>query len=139
MNFYLSELLTRNGERENSQGRTQVYLTMTGTTDNPIVEYEKNTISETAKDEVQKEKQAVKQAFKDEFGLFNNDTTLIEAEQSEEKLEFAIEWDEDDSENKIQKKEGENNKTTKQKFLNILKEEKEKKNTDDFDFDDDDF
>ena len=45
----------------------------------------------------------------------------------------------DDSQNKIQKKEGENNKTTKQKFLNILKEEKEKKNTDDFDFDDDDF
>ncbi|MBT6745298.1 MAG: hypothetical protein HOB26_01930 [Flavobacteriales bacterium] len=139
MNFYLSELLTRNGDRENSQGRTQVYLTMTGTTENPIVEYEKNTISETAKDEVRKEKQAVKQAFKDEFGLFNNDTTLIEAEQSDEKLEFAIEWDEDDSQNKIQKKEGENNKTTKQKFLNILKEEKEKKNTDDFDFDDDDF
>ena len=139
MNFYLSELLTRNRYRENSKGRTQVYLTMTGTTENPIVEYEKNTISETVKDEVQTEKQAVKQAFKDEFGLFSNDTTLIETQESEEKLEFAIEWDEDDFENKTQKKEGENNKKTKQKFLNILKEEKEKKNTDDFNFDDDDF
>ncbi|MBL4653241.1 MAG: hypothetical protein JKY53_10320 [Flavobacteriales bacterium] len=138
MNFYLSDLLTRNRDRQNNEGKTQVYITMTGTADNPIVKYEKNTISETVKDEVKKESQSVKQAFKDEFGLFEKDTTLKKTEQPEEKLEFAIEWDEGPSKKETQKEET-NNKTSKQKFLNILKDKKEKKNTDDFDFDDDDF
>ncbi|MBL4625616.1 MAG: hypothetical protein JKY42_10830 [Flavobacteriales bacterium] len=139
MNFHLSDLLTRNSERQNSEGRTQVFLTMTGTTDRPIVKYEKNTVTETVKDEIQKEKQIVKQVFKDEFGLFGNDTTLKETEHPEEGLEFAIEWDEEeDSTKEENRKKEEDNKTTKQRFLNIIKE-KEKDNTDDFDFDDDDF
>ncbi len=140
VHFYLAELLTKNKDRANREGRTQVYLKMSGTAEDPIIEYEKNTTTEVVKEEVKKETQAVKQAFKEEFGLFKNDTTLKTTPEPEEKLEFAIEWDEETDKPDPVKKESESgNKSAKQRFLEVIKEKEKKKNTDDFDFEDDDF
>lgn len=139
MNFYLSELLTKGKERQNKDGKTQVYLTMKGTANDPTVEYEKLTSNAKVVEEVKAEKKEVKQALKDEFGLFENDTTLSN-EVKDEKIEFSIEWDETESENTQTNKSKEDNQTTKQKFIEVIRNnEKEKKNTDDFDFDDGDF
>lgn len=79
-------------------GRTNVYLTMKGPMDNPVIRYDTKSAIESVKLDLKVEKQTLKQILKDEFGLFKKDTSLqnkVKAKKEEE-AKFIIKWEEAD-------------------------------------------
>lgn len=53
-----------------------VYLSMTGSIDNPKISYDRKAMKEKIKEDIKNEKQNLKNILKEEFGLFKKDTTL---------------------------------------------------------------
>ena len=90
-------------------GRINIFLSMTGTTDNPIIKYDSKSAIQNIKQNLKIEKQTLKLVLKEEFGLFKKDTTLhIKTKVSkEDESKFIIKWDEEDKraeEKKVLKK-----------------------------------
>ncbi len=83
-------------------GRTNIFLTMTGTVEHPIIKYDSKGAIQNMKIELKKEKNTLKTILKEEFGLFKKDTTLNRKTKKEE-TKFIIKWDEVDK--KEEKKE----------------------------------
>lgn len=54
----------------------RVFVRMYGTMDNPIVEWDKTSRKEQAKENREQEKVTVREMFKSEFGMFKNDSTV---------------------------------------------------------------
>lgn len=86
-------------------GRTDLFLSMTGTVDNPIIKYDVKSAIQNVKQELKIEKQTLKAILKEEFGLFKKDTSLqnINKTHKEDNTKFTIKWE--DADNKEEKKE----------------------------------
>ena len=54
----------------------RVFMKMYGMLDNPIIEWDKQSRKEQAKEKMEEEKQTTKSILKSEFGIFKNDTTV---------------------------------------------------------------
>lgn len=135
MNFYLSDLLTQEESARNEKGKTRIFIHMFGNIDNLQFEYDKASAKEGIKQEVKNEKQEVKSILKEELGLFGKDTTVKNTYTPPEKLDFKIEWEEEEP----IKKDTTPKRDEKKGIKGLLKsEEKEKTNTEDFDFEDGD-
>lgn len=105
LNELLSKKRKREAPRENEfneydddeQGKSTLFISMTGNMENPVIKFDKKELKKFVKDEINNEKQTVKQLLKDEFGLFKNDPSLkAKMEQRPKKSgEFEVEWEED--------------------------------------------
>jgi len=113
----LNELLSKKAKKakkENDEfgdvaddglGRTNIFLSMTGTVDKPIIKYDSKGAIQNVKQDLKVEKQNLKTILKAEFGLFKKDTTIVNTDKikKEDKTKFIIKWDEADK--KEEKKE----------------------------------
>jgi hypothetical protein len=86
-------------------GRTNIFLSMTGTVENPVIRYDSKSAIQNVKDDIKVEKQNLKSILKDEFGLFKKDSTLANKNniKKEDAAKFRINWEESDK--KEEKKE----------------------------------
>lgn len=75
-------------------GRTNLFLSMTGTVDNPVIKYDGKSAVQNIKQDLKVEKQNLKSILKAEFGLFKKDSTLANKPQKEENNKILIKWDE---------------------------------------------
>ncbi|MCK6649115.1 MAG: hypothetical protein L6Q66_05635 [Bacteroidia bacterium] len=82
-------------------GRTNIFLSMTGTINDPVIKYDSKSAIQNVKEDLKVEKQTLKTILKEEFGLFKKDSTL-KSKPTEEK-KFTIQWEEADK--KEEKKE----------------------------------
>jgi AsmA-like C-terminal region len=101
----LNELLSKKAKqakKENDEfgevaddglGRTNLFISMTGTIDHPIIRYDSKSAIQNIKQDLKVEKQTLKTILKDEFGLFKKDSTL-NAKTPKEDTKFTIKWDE---------------------------------------------
>ena len=87
---------------DDGRGRTKVFVSLTGTVDNPIVKYDKRAMREKISSDLKEQKVELKQALRKEFNLAAGDTTR-KAKQlkdknvinKQEQGKFVIEWDDD--------------------------------------------
>jgi hypothetical protein len=105
----LDELLAkkaRKAKKENDEfgeiaddglGRTNIFLSMTGTVDKPVIRYDSKSAVQNVKDDIKVEKQNLKTILKEEFGMFKKDSTLTKpaGTSKEENARFRISWDEE--------------------------------------------
>ncbi|MEO6884015.1 MAG: AsmA-like C-terminal region-containing protein [Bacteroidia bacterium] len=103
--FLLSDLLAakfkRNkkptdnfGEEENDEsGKTALFISMTGTVNNPIIKYDTKGALQKIKQDLKVEKTDLKSILKKEFGLFKKDTTLNNSDKTPKKTTFKVIWD----------------------------------------------
>ncbi len=56
------------------ENRRSVFILMTGPIDNPTIKYDRKGAKQKIKEDIQIEKQTIKQILKEEFGLFKKDT-----------------------------------------------------------------
>ncbi|NLF42963.1 MAG: AsmA-like C-terminal region-containing protein [Bacteroidales bacterium] len=114
----LSDLLwnkARNAKKENEEfgqvvddglGRTTLFIALTGTVDEPILKYDRIGVREKIKDDMRKERQSLKEMFREEFNLDPREEELLDTNsfkgkkreetkqiKKQEKGEFVIEWD----------------------------------------------
>ncbi len=83
---------------EDEGGKTNLFLSMKGPLTNPRISLDTKGVREKIKQDIKREKQSLKQMFKDEFGLFKNDTTLKpKADPPKKKNKVLIDFDEDDN------------------------------------------
>ncbi|MEX2597271.1 MAG: AsmA-like C-terminal region-containing protein [Salibacteraceae bacterium] len=149
--FAMNEMLTLKDRTEpynefvqrDDAGKTRMYLTMKGTTDDFEVEVERTDIKKSLKEEIDKEKQTVKSLLKEEFGVYARDTSLTPY-QPEKKAEVEIEFDPEaktESDPKSTNNPPEDSKTKEKGLFDklIKKTETDKKKLKEGDFDDDDF
>jgi hypothetical protein len=74
-------------------GRTQLFLGMKGTVDNPKFTYDRKAVAEKVKGDIKAEKQNLKAMLKSEFGMFRKDSTVVTHQQKKKKEEMQIEWE----------------------------------------------
>lgn len=110
----LNELLSKKAKqakKENDEfgevaddglGRTNIFLSMTGTIDNPVIKYDSKSAIQNVKQDLKVEKQTLKVILKEEFGLFKKDSSLNKKTFKEDP-KFIIKWEEEDK--KEEKKE----------------------------------
>jgi hypothetical protein len=150
----LSELLSKKRKREapknnefdeiedDEEGKTTLFISMTGNIDNPMIKFDKKELKQYVKDEIKNEKQTVKQLLKDEFGLFKKDKNLKEkSDKKETKTKvFDVEWEENDKPSKKEQKDAspkQNNnffggETKPEKKSKEKSKKKQEENSDDF-------
>jgi hypothetical protein len=88
---------------DDGRGRTKVYVSLTGTVENPIVKYDKKAMRDKISNDLKAQKVELKQLLKEELKWVQADT-LKKAQQLKEKEilkkqeqgKFVIEWDDDD-------------------------------------------
>jgi hypothetical protein len=130
LEFDISELLVKkksdkneDAYAENDGGGMRVFLKITGTQENPVVEIDKERRKNYRKAKRNDELNELKSAFHSEFGLFEKDTAQYKSPSIEK--EFEIEWEEE-----IEAKDS----TREQKSDSIPKGKKKKKLRELFDF-----
>jgi len=87
---------------DDGRGRTKIYVSLTGTVDNPIVKYDKKAMREKISNDLKAQKTELKQILKQEFKWIQGDT-LKKTQQlkdkeilkKQEQGKFVIEWDDD--------------------------------------------
>ena len=89
MNTWLNGLAKANQldeeliENENDpESKRSVFIHMTGTTDKPIIKYDRKAMKQKIKQDIKDEKKSLKRLLNEEFGLFKKDTTLNKKEDS---------------------------------------------------------
>lgn len=150
LDFAFSELLELKDRKEpyneflqrDNEGKTRIYLSMIGTTDNFEVEVKRTDIKKNLKQDIQEEGKTVKSLLKEEFGVFQNDPTLIPIEEKQAELQIEFDPEGDASQTKSQNPSNYNN--PKQESPNLLnklikKTESDKKKLKEGEFEDDDF
>lgn len=85
---------------EDKSGRTSLFLSMTGTVENPIIKYDRQGAKQQLKENIALEKHTLKQILREEFGWFKKDTTLNKKIQPKEEEKFIIKWDEEEEKKK---------------------------------------
>jgi len=108
----LGDLLSkkaRRAKKENNEfgvveddglGKTALYLSMTGTVENPVIKYDSKSAVEKIKADLKTEKQTLKTILKEEFGWFKKDTAATQGKKpapvKEDNSKFIIKWDEEE-------------------------------------------
>jgi len=87
---------------DDGRGRTKVYVSLTGTVDNPIVKYDKKAMREKLSNDLKAQKVELKQVLKQEFKWMKGDTIKNPSQNKQKDLinkqeqgKFVIEWDDD--------------------------------------------
>lgn len=87
---------------EDGRGKTKIYVSLTGTIDQPEVKYDKQAARNKLSNDLKSQKQELKEILRQEFGRFGNDTARSKARTREEEIKqqqengkFVIEWDDD--------------------------------------------
>ena len=88
---------------DDKEGKTSLFISMTGTVDNPVIKYDRQGAKQNLKANMVEEKQTLKQILKEEFGLFKKDTSLKKKDKPKEDGKFIINWDEDEKKDKDKK------------------------------------
>lgn len=105
----------RKAKKENSEfgvveddksGRTSLFISMTGTVDEPVIKYDRQGAKMQLKENLAQEKQTLRQILREEFGLFKKDSTLNKKNPPKDDGKFIIKWD-DEEDDKKKKKEDE--------------------------------
>ncbi len=103
----LNELLSKKAKQAKKQndefgevaddglGRTNIFLLMTGTIDNPTIKYDSKSAIKNVQQDLKVEKQTLKTILKEEFGLFKKDSTLNNKKPKDD-TKFIIKWEEAD-------------------------------------------
>jgi hypothetical protein len=81
--------------KDDGLDRTKIFLTIEGNPDDYRINYDKKGAVGALKEKLADEKVELKSLFKDEFGLFSQDTIPVN-ETKEKKREFFINWEESD-------------------------------------------
>ncbi len=83
--------------KDDGVGNPTIFILITGTVDNPKYnQLDKKAMQEKVRQDIQTEKQNLKQILNGEFGLFKNDTTLNKKDdKKKEETKFIIDWDEE--------------------------------------------
>jgi len=87
---------------DDGRGKTKIYVSLTGTVDDPVVKYDKKAMREKIADDMKAQKAELKQILRKEFNWIQGDT-LKKVQQTKEKDilkkqeegKFVIEWDDD--------------------------------------------
>jgi hypothetical protein len=76
------------------ENKRSVFLTMTGTLDNPIIKYDKKGMKEKIKEDIKEEKKNLKKILFEEFGLFKKDTLHFKNKEEQKKSDqkFQVEF-----------------------------------------------
>ncbi len=77
------------------ENRRSVFILMTGPIDNPSIKYDRKGAREKIKQDIQQEKQNVKQILKEEFGFFKKDTTSVKKQNDKAEQKFNIQFGEE--------------------------------------------
>lgn len=103
INVLLSEVLARKAKqnkKENSEfgvveddglGKTRIPLLIVGYNDQYKISYDTKGLKEIIKESMQGQKRELRSIFKEEFGLYKNDSTVTKTKTP---TKFKIEWDE---------------------------------------------
>lgn len=83
---------------ESEEGKTTLFISMTGHIDNPVIKYDKKELKNFVKSEFKNEKNTIKQLLKEDFGLFKNDKSIQQNTPKKESkpTNFEVEWEESD-------------------------------------------
>lgn len=83
-------------------GKTSLHLIIRGTTDNFKITYDTKKMKENIKEAVKEEKKNLKTILNEEFGLFKNDTSILnnkkkkeEEEKKKKQKKIRVKWDEE--------------------------------------------
>ncbi|MEQ1734065.1 MAG: AsmA-like C-terminal region-containing protein [Bacteroidia bacterium] len=80
------------GEEENDGlGKLRLFISMKGTTDKPVISYDRKGLQQKLKEDFAREKQNLKTLLKQEFGLFKKDSTL--KVKTKKQTEIGVEFD----------------------------------------------
>jgi len=82
---------------DDKSGKTSLFISMTGTVDNPIIKYDRQGARQNLKENIAEEKQTLKQILREEFGWFKKDTTAKKKEKPKDDDKFIIKWEEEDN------------------------------------------
>ncbi len=74
------------------ENRRCVFVTMTGTVDNPVIKYDRKGLKQKIGEDIKVEKQNLKSLLKEEFGLFKKDSTLSKTREEKAEQKFKIEF-----------------------------------------------
>lgn len=106
----LSDLLAKKAKRarkeveefgeveDDGTGKTSLFIAMKGKLDNPTITFDGKGAREKIKNDIQREKQNMKQLLHDEWGMFKRDTTLKKSKDSEttkKKNKVIIDFDDE--------------------------------------------
>ena len=91
---------------DDGRGRTKIYVSLTGTVENPVVKYDKKAMRAKLSSDMKAQKEELKQVLKQEFKWIQGGDTLKKAQQvkdkdvlkKQEQGKFVIEWDDDEKE-----------------------------------------
>jgi len=103
VNFRLKDVLMKANHDEfgpiiDDGSGFRIFMSMTGTVDNPIFGLDKKEKKLARKEKIEVEKQNMKSILKEELGLFKKDTSVGEYHQkSKPPVQFEFNWNEDDS------------------------------------------
>ncbi len=87
---------------DDGQSKT-LFISMTGTVDNPVFHYDKKGMFQKIKEDIKKEKHNLKEMLNEEFGWFKKDSTLgknVLNAESKTHEKIKIKWDEGGKEQK---------------------------------------
>lgn len=86
---------------DDNNGRTSLFLSMSGTVDEPLIRYDRQGAKENFKRNIADEKNTLKHILKEEFNFFKNDTSVKKPDQKRNETgKFKIKWDEAPSKEK---------------------------------------
>lgn len=87
---------------DDGRGKTKIFVSLSGTVENPVVKYDKKAVRQKITNELQKQKVELKQILKQEFNWFSSDSLKKsqkikekELQKKQEEGKFVIEWDDD--------------------------------------------
>lgn len=83
------ELLESQNDPENKRC---VFLHMTGTTDKPVITYDRKAMKQKIKEDIKEEKTNLKKILNEEFGWFKKDTTLNKKDDKKQDQKFQIQF-----------------------------------------------
>ena len=90
---------------DDKEGKTSLFISMTGTVDDPIIKYDKQGAKQNLKENIVQEKQTLRQILREEFGLFKKDTVVNKKEKPKEEGKFIIKWEDEEKKSKDKKEE----------------------------------
>jgi hypothetical protein len=83
------ELLESENDPENKRC---VFLHMTGTTDKPVITYDRKAMKQKIKEDIKEEKNNLKKILNEEFGWFKKDSTLNKKDNKKQDQKFQIQF-----------------------------------------------
>lgn len=81
---------------DDKNGKTSLFISMTGTVDNPIIKYDKQGAKQQFKENIAHEKQTLRQILHEEFRLFKKDTAINKKKLPKDEGKFIIKWEDEE-------------------------------------------